>query len=440
MNNVDIYKNILDEIYHGIFVTNKDGIILYCNEAFCRSYNLNSNDIIGKSVAVVRNRIKKGKQIIPIVMKEKEEISLFQETIYGKKLFLNAKPILDGNGEITMIIETVVEVLNTESNYPYFTIEDIDLKEKKDDETNINDLVEYENLERIAQFDVTVLLLGESGTGKSTCAKFIHELSPRKDNPFVTINCTTLPENLIESELFGYVKGAFTGAMKEGKKGLVELANKGTLFLDEIGDLPLTSQSKLLELIENKTFMPIGGSLKKQTDIRIIAATNKDIKEMINKGTFREDLYYRLNVMEWKLPPLKNRKEEIPSLISIFVKNFNEKYNMQKEFDEDAIEELKRYDWPGNIRELKHIVEKIMISIRQDKIVLEDIEKFLKTIESEYPKDDLKIPTLKEYLDGFEKILILTAYNKYRNSYKVAEVLDISQSQASRKIRKYIYK
>ncbi|MGL4742439.1 MAG: sigma-54 interaction domain-containing protein [Sarcina sp.] len=438
MGNKSIYKNILDEIYHGIFVTDKNGMILYCNEAFGKSYNLDVQEIVGKHFTIIKNTIKKGEEIIPIVIEKNEEVSLFQETIYGKKLFLNAKPILDFNGEITMIIQTVIEILNTESNYPYFSIEDVELANSN--EANINDLVEYENLERVAKFDVTVLLLGESGTGKSTCAKFIHEFSERKNNPFITINCTTLSGNLIESELFGYAKGAFTGAMRDGKIGLVELADKGTLFLDEIGDLPLASQGKLLELIENKTFIPVGGSIKKEIDIRIIAATNKDIKAMVNKGEFRADLYYRLNVVEWELPPLRNRKEEIPILIKSFTKIFNEKYNMKKTFEDSAIEYFKKYEWRGNIRELKHIVEKIIIATVDDTILLKDITKFLENKQVEYPKNDLKIPTLKEYLEGFEKILILTAYNKYRNSYKVAKVLNISQSKASRKIRKYIYK
>ncbi|MGL5414490.1 MAG: sigma 54-interacting transcriptional regulator [Clostridium sp.] len=223
----------------------------------------------------------------------------------------------------------------------------------------------------------------------------------------LSVNCTTLPENLIESELFGY----------------------------EIGDLPLQAQGKILELIEDKTFISVGGSKKKKTNIRIIAATNKDIEKMVSEGSFREDLYYRLNVMELNLIPLRKRKNEIPQLVERFVKNFNEKYSLKKEFSKESIERLERYDWPGNIRELKNIIEKIMISVKE-----ESIEKFFKSIESEYPKEDLKIPKLKEYLDGFEKLLVLSAYNKYRNSYKVAEALGIPQSQASRRIRKYIEK
>ncbi|MGL5414491.1 MAG: sigma 54-interacting transcriptional regulator [Clostridium sp.] len=180
MEGNEIYKNILDELYHGILVTDKNGIITYYNETFSKSYNLEGKNLVGKSVAIMKEFIKKGKQIIPIVMKKKEEISLFQETILGKKLFLNARPILDLNGEITMIVETIVEVLNTEKDYPYFTIENIEEKE----EENIESLANYENLERIAKFEVTVLLLGESGTGKSTSAKVIHNLSLRKDKPF----------------------------------------------------------------------------------------------------------------------------------------------------------------------------------------------------------------------------------------------------------------
>ncbi|WP_297634420.1 sigma 54-interacting transcriptional regulator [uncultured Clostridium sp.] len=441
----DLYKKILDNLYYEVFVTNNEGIVLYCNKAFSNNYCLDTEEIIGKHVSTISPTIKSGKQIIPMVLQEKKEISLFQETIYGKRLFLNAKPILDDNNNIEMVIENAREMLNLslkQISSNSITSSDLD-SITNPPQDNFDDFLKmdiFKNLDKIAQFDVTVLLLGESGTGKSTCAKFIHNLSPRKNSPFFTINCTTIPESLIESELFGYAKGAFTGATKDGKQGLVELANTGTLFLDEIGDLPLSSQSKILELIENKTYIPVGGNSKKKTDIRIITATNKDIKAMVTQGNFREDLYYRLNVIEFNLPPLRDRKNDIPFLATIFLNKMNSRYNLNRYFTQSILLQLKTYDWPGNLRQLEHIIEKIVISNESDAITTSSLEKVFNCTMPEYIDNTTTLPSLKNHLENSERLLILAAYNKYQSSYKVAKALNISQSQASRKIRKYILK
>ena len=210
--------------------------------------------------------------------------------------------------------------------------------------------------------------------------------------------------NLIESELFGYVKGAFTGAVKEGKKGLVELANNGTLFLDEIGELPLSSQSKLLELIENRTYIPVGGSEKRTTNIRIIAATNKDIAEMVRKGKFREDLYYRINVIEFKIPPLRERKEAIPILAQVFVDRINKKYNLNKIISDSVLVQLKKYSWPGNLRQLEHVLEQILLSTEDDFITIKNLEKKIDYTKDGYLDKNIKFPTLKEHIENSERI------------------------------------
>ena len=441
----NIYKEILDNLTYEVFVTDSEGEIIYCNEAFSKNYCYNVSDIIGKQFSVIAPIIKKGSQIIPIVLEEKKEISLFQETVYGKKLFLTAKPVFNDENKLKMVVENAREVLNLSSKKECLVNTDTENLKYQIDKygeqiTNFSNIEEFKNLNKIAGFDVTVLLLGESGTGKSTCAKFIHNISKRKDGPFFTVNCTTIPENLIESELFGYVKGAFTGAVKEGKKGLVELANNGTLFLDEIGELPLSSQSKLLELIENRTYIPVGGSEKRTTNIRIIAATNKDIAEMVRKGKFREDLYYRINVIEFKIPPLRERKEAIPILAQVFVDRINKKYNLNKIISDSVLVQLKKYSWPGNLRQLEHVLEQILLSTEDDFITIKNLEKKIDYTKDGYLDKNIKFPTLKEHIENSEIELIIAAYHKYGSSYKVAEALDISQSQAIRKIRKYISK
>ncbi|MGL5616979.1 MAG: sigma-54 interaction domain-containing protein [Sarcina sp.] len=437
----NIYKKVLDNLYYGVLVIDKDGILIYANEKIHEYYSLEIEKILNCNINVLEMVFKKENKIIPIVMREKKEISLFQETNSGKKIFVTAKPVLDEHNEIEMIIINCYEILfhNKVLNK---NMEKKDSLIIESDEEGIakNYIVNnLKELSKVAQFDVTILLLGESGTGKSTEAKLIHNFSKRKDKQFFTINCTTIPGSLIESELFGYEKGSFTGALKEGKKGLVEMASGGTLFLDEIGELPIEAQSKLLELIENKTYMPIGGNKKRKTDIRIITATNKNLKKLVDEGKFREDLYYRLNVIELVIAPLRDRKEEIPEFVNFFVEKINKKYNLKKIITEEAIKEFLNYSWPGNIRELEHFIEKIIIETDSNIIGIKNIKNKLKYFEPNYnEEEEFKLPTLKEYLEESERKLIIEAYKKYNSSYKVADALNISQSQASRKIRKYI--
>lgn len=226
---------------------------------------------------------------------------------------------------------------------------------------------------KISGTDSTVILYGETGTGKELFAGAIHNDSPRKNNPFVAINCTTLPENLLESELFGYEKGAFTGAKKEGKIGLFERADKGTLFLDEIGDLPLSLQTRLLRVLEEKEIMRIGGDSIIPVDVRIIAATNRNLQKLVNKGKFRKDLYFRLNVFQFNIPSLRERRDDIPLLIDHFFEKWQSKRNLNQNF----ISFYKNYNWPGNIRELKNVL-KNMITLSQDDLKLENLPDYLK--------------------------------------------------------------
>lgn len=215
---------------------------------------------------------------------------------------------------------------------------------------------------KVAQTDTTVLLMGDTGTGKDVLARYIHRHSKRSRAPFITINCAALPEHLVESELFGYEKGAFTGAKPEGKEGLFECAHQGTLFLDEIGELPLYLQGKLLRVIETGEVRRIGSNRARQVDARIIAATNKDLEAMVQQGTFRDDLYYRLSVLPLKLPPLRERPEDIVALAFNFLQEFNKRYGTSFELDYRVLESLLAYDWPGNVRELRNAIERMVIS------------------------------------------------------------------------------
>jgi DNA-binding NtrC family response regulator len=291
-------------------------------------------------------------------------------------------------------------------------------------------------IEQVAPTKSNVLILGESGTGKSLVAELIHKNSPRRDGPFISINCAAIPETLLEAELFGYKKGAFTGAVAD-KKGLIELANGGTLFLDEIGDLPLGLQAKLLKFLETYEFIPLGDVQKKKVDIRLISATNKNLEELIEEGKFREDLYYRLSVIEIKIPPLRERKEDIPVLVYYFLEQASKQHNKKiKGITNEALSYLLNYDWPGNIRELRNVIERAVILARDEYILPHDLpEKIIKSS----PSPEIGVgKSLKEAIEEYEKTIILNTlkfcnYDKER----AAKILDIDLATLYRKLKKF---
>jgi len=293
-----------------------------------------------------------------------------------------------------------------------------------------------EQIKMVAQGDSRVLILGESGTGKELVARMIHSLSHRANAPFVEVNCAAIPQELIESELFGHEKGAFTGAI-ERKIGKFELANEGTLFLDEIGDMSLLTQAKLLRVIETQKFQRVGGTRDITVNVRIISATNKDLTEEIKKGNFREDLYWRLNVVPISIPPLRERKEDIPELVDHFIEEFSrEKGWRRKNIDPQAMKMLQSYDWPGNVRELRNAVERLMIMVPKDLIEVSDIEDTgiirNKVREEKY----FSYNTLREARDAFERDFILKKLKENNwNMTKTSEIIGIERSNLYKKIK-----
>ncbi len=290
---------------------------------------------------------------------------------------------------------------------------------------------------KVAPYDINVLITGESGTGKNVAAKLIHSLSPRKDRPFVSINCASLPEELLESELFGHEKGAFTGAVSE-KKGLFEIADGGTVFLDEIGEMPLSLQAKLLHFLEEKKFRRVGGIEEISVDVRLIAATNKNLEEEIKNGNFREDLYYRLAGIVISMPPLRERKEDILEIAKQFINEFSKKYgkNIEK-IDGSFIEFLMNYDFKGNIRELRNIVEKEVI-LTEDGVLKshQHFEKKSLPVEVNIPEEGVN---LKELVDEFEKAYVLKALEiAGGNKTKAAQLLGLNLREFRYRLDKYM--
>ena len=292
---------------------------------------------------------------------------------------------------------------------------------------------------KVAQVTTTVLILGESGVGKEVVARFIHNASLRRNGPFVTINCGAIPQNLLESELFGYEAGAFTGAKREGKPGMIEIASLGTLFLDEISDLPLDLQVKLLQVIQERRLTRVGGIKPVEVDIRIIAATNRDLAKMVEKGEFRADLFYRLNVVPVVIPPLRHRRDDVIPLIYHFLEKHNRAHGYNKTISRNTREVLTRYPWPGNVRELENLIERLVVTVEGEEITVHDLPAYIK---GEGDTGSIKVVVkgimpLREAVEEVERQIIKYAQEEHETTYEMAEALGVNQSTVVRKIKKY---
>ncbi|WP_236879039.1 sigma-54 interaction domain-containing protein [Clostridioides difficile] len=469
---LEFYQKILEASHDEICVSDDKGIIIYCNKAFEENYGLKKEDILGKNVSFLEDSGYSTKSPIPIVLKTKTKFSLEQDTQTGKKLIITATPIFDENGNLEFTVENCRDI--TELNNIKNKLEDTKKQVKKyksEVETlyrtalRIEDTVIMDGIvmrpiintvNHVSKTDVSVLLLGESGTGKSSLARYIHHNSNRSNGPFITINCATISPQLLESELFGYTSGAFTGASTKGKVGLVELANGGTLFLDEIGDIPQNLQAKFLQLIQDRTFTPVGSLKNKKVDIRIISATKVDLVSKVKEKKFREDLYYRLNVIEIKLPPLRERRDNLVEIIKYYFNRYSSDFNLNKTISKEAMDAIANYRFPGNIRELQNIIQKILLTCTDNHITIDDLPNILtknihitnngnkthisqinKVIISDSKSTNYKNKNFDTLIKEYEKNIILDAYEKFGSSYKVAKHLEISQSKANRLIRKY---
>ncbi|SDL95772.1 sigma 54-interacting transcriptional regulator [Bacillus sp. OK048] len=444
---------IINASYDGIIITDCNGEYLRCNQAvenlfewvFSKRYERN----------IFKNNPSDKSEIIKTVLKEKKSLTIskvLEET--GVNLILTLSPVIIEDTveymvvnvrNITDLIQLKKEVeenkLLTERYKEELTQYRLELKSRIDfiaESPKMKYLLQLVN--RLSSFDSTTLLLGESGTGKEEIARIIHLNSLRSHGPFITINCGAIPENLLESELFGYEKGAFTGAGQKGKPGMFELADKGTLFLDEVGDLPLPLQVKLLRVVQEREVTRIGGTEPTKVDVRILAATNINLEEKIKNGQFREDLYFRLNVIPVIIPPLRERMEDLIPLTRMFLDELNQFYRLSKKFTPNSYEMLLKYNWPGNVRELKNVIERCYVLSEGDAINLKEIHVPLflsQTVAKEENMMDVEeIPSLKEAVMQYEINLIKRAIEKYGNTYKAAEVLQVNQSTVVRKLQK----
>lgn len=437
-----ILKNNLEAViessYDGIFITDGNANALYVNKSYERIAGITKEEVLGKNMLDLEKSNIISKSATLIALRDKKITTLSQTFKTGKSVIVTSTPIFDENKNIILVVTNVRDISELEDlklqleGLKSKIVGGCEIIAKHKSMTKL-----LENAKRIACVDTTVLILGETGVGKEGIAKYIYANSHRANKPYIKVNCGAIPENLLETEFFGYEKGAFTGAKNEGKAGLFELANDGTIFLDEIGELPLNMQVKLLRVLQEETITKIGGSKEIKINVRIIAATNKDLEKLVEEGQFRDDLYYRLNVIPILVPPLRERKDDILLLTKHFECYYNKKYNSNKKIDNTVIDILHNYNWPGNVRELKNTIER-MILLNDDNIIsLKDLPaNILKQKEIEVI-NRFESSTLKDAVSLLEYEMITKAYEKHKNVRDAAEALGIDSSTFVRKRQKY---
>lgn len=446
---------VIDFVSDGVLVTDEHSKVMMINKNHALMEFSTTEEIIGKSIPQL---VDEGYyvELKPIALPELKEFLLSKQSVsfemitkLHRRIFSTTQPIMDDFGNIKYIVYTsrditeIKRLRNDLEKEAYLRkLYQQELISKEDANAYVSDSTRMKHIfnivKKVSQVDSSVFLTGQSGVGKGLIANKIHELSRRGPHPFIQINCAAIPDTLFESEIFGYEEGAFTGARKQGKPGLLELAGEGTVFLDEIGELPLPLQAKFLQVLQEGEFRRVGGTTSIYLRCRVIAATNQNVEDLIKQKRFREDLYYRLCVVPIHVPSLSERREEILPLADIFLRRFNNKYGLHKELNQDVKKWMYNYDWPGNVREVQNIVERLAIVSDSDLIDMDDLARTHVKIgdTSDYLslEDDI---SLREASEKLEKILIERASKAHKNSRDAAEALGISQATYLRKARKY---
>ncbi len=455
-----LYKQRNDELdvifnfsYDGLWISDAEGKVVKINPVSERFTGVKAEKVLGRHV---RELVAEGyfePSATLEVLKHRTAVSVIQTSKDGRQVLATGNPVFDENGDIRMV------VINARDLTGIMKLK-AELKESRalahQYRSELTHLHRHEELRsqmvlqsppmrrvfdmsmRVARVDSNVLIHGESGVGKSLLAKIIHQTSPRQNGPLIQVDCGAIPPSLIEAELFGYVKGAFTGALAEGKPGYFELAEGGTLFLDEISELPSNTQAKLLRFLESNEVVRVGDTSPRRIDVRILAATNRDLEAMVECGEFRKDLFFRLNVVPINIPPLRQRVEDIPHLVNHFLRRFNQSCSCFKTISPAAVDCLCSYDFPGNIRELANLIERMVVLTPEDSIGLEDLPAAMRAQKSSpdflLNNNEWNLPIM---LEQVEKELISRALAEYGSQRKAAHRLGISHSTLSRKARRY---
>ncbi len=453
------YQLVVDNLDENILIADKNETILYINNAYVEHTGIPGDALLGRTVTDVLNEKKYFTvATVPDVIQRKESVMKLSSLPGQEKPgIVVGTPIFDTEGDIQYVVAVnrgLSTYVNLHDNYVDFlnmlqkisgqpeAVKYVKKDKELDESSMVGSVANMQHIRRfisnVAPTDATVLITGESGTGKELIADAIYKASKRRNKPFIKINCSSIPAQLLESELFGYEKGAFSGASSQGKMGLFEAANTGTLLLDEIGDMPLELQAKLLRAIQSSEITRVGGTKPIKLDIRLIASTNCNLKEKIAAGTFRSDLYYRLHVIPIHVPALRDRKEDIPLLCQHYIDLFCEKYQRNVQLSEDNMETLTNYAWPGNIRELRNIMEYLVVCAPEGETI---DDYFLYSVFDPEAKDtyvELKQNlSLSEAISSYEKEFLAVSIKNVKNLKEASEVLDVDISTVSRKLKQY---
>lgn len=459
---LDLFKNmkdwldtVIDSSYDGLWICDHEGKVVRINKAAEKMHDVKTEEVVGRNMKdlVAEGLIDKSATLA--TLETKTSVTMIQYIKGKKKLLVSSNPIVNKNGEITFVVcnDRDIQELDhlrsqLQETQALARVYSSRLSELEMKGVDFSSLIfrspEMERVVktaiRVASVDSTVLLLGESGVGKGMIAKLIHKHSERSKGPFIRVDCASIPDSLMESELFGYEKGAFTGAKVEGKPGLFELAHGGTLFLDEIGEIPLGSQSKLLRFLEEYEITRVGGINPRKINVRIIAATNRNIEEMVSSKHFRKDLYYRLNVIPIHISPLRERKEDIAGLIFHFLETFNNTYHRRKTLSPLVIDSLCKCEFSGNVRELANLIERLVVLSESDRIEINDLPDSIQIKDVPMipnfvpPSEDLP---LKKALERCESIILERALKKCGSQRKASKILKVAQATISRKMKRY---
>lgn len=453
------FKEVVDTIDDSIWITDALGNVMYVNPAYESNTGIHPNEILGRNIEdiVKEGTLFTGGATMDVIKQKKKvfRLSTTMTSTPPQVGYTIGVPIFDNSGELQQVVVTsrpivtlgalkedfsvfVDELKNMKADTPVRIIKKPD-EDMPSDRKIIGSSARLEKLEpiieRAAFTDATVLITGESGVGKEVIADEIYSKSNRKGKPYVKVNCASIPANLLESELFGYEKGAFSGANEEGKAGLFELANGGVLLLDEIGDMPIDMQVKLLRALQNKEIIRIGGTNSIDLDIRFIASTNSDLRLKIEEGSFRKDLYYRLSVIPIHLSPLRKRMDDLPDLCTFFIKKYSEQYHRPIYLSKSQLSLMELYDWPGNIRELENVIEYLTICSSGTGEVEDDVLKGILNFSDDSPSEVNQSMDLNVYMDVKEKEAIEKVLQISSSLREAAKLMNVNVSTVSRKIK-----
>lgn len=444
---------VLDSSFDGLWICDEMGKVIRINRASEKINSIKAEQVLNKTMKEIVAEGLIDRSATLEVLRTRAAVTMIQNLKNGKQILVTGNPVLDKNGEISLTVVNERDI--TELNKLRGELERSralsegycnELSHLHRQDELVKDVVIRSEIMkrlfgramRVAEVDSIVLIEGESGVGKGLFARIIHKASKRKDGPFIRVDCSAIPESLIESELFGYEGGAFTGARAGGKPGHFEMANGGSLFIDEVGELHLSTQVKLLRFIEESEVVAVGGTSPKKIDARIIAATNRNLDHMVNDKEFRRDLFFRLNVIPMRIPPLRERTEDIPPLILFYLKKFNEKFGTKKTIGTKVLDLLRHYSFPGNIRELANIIEQLLVLSTHSRIGMDDLPSHLfedsRNHNTRCPPEGWN---LRQTLDATEKNIILKALKEFGSQRKAAKHLGINQSTLARKAKRY---